>query len=400
MIHEARAILKKSEEEKRALLAEEQQRFDLLHQKAEENIATAERIETQERADAAAEVGMERAVPAVAPQAPVAPVARRATPEYCDSFNSFLRHGLDLMPMQKRTTLQVDSAEGGGMVVASERFVNGILAAADNIVVIRGLATGFQVAYEETLGQPTLDGDLSVFTWAGELTESAEDTGLALGLRELKPKALKRKHVKISKLLLESPKLNTEQIVVDRAAVALANTLESAYCTGTGANQPLGLFTASDLGIGTARDVSTSNTATELRGDNLITVQGTLKTAYQRNARWLFHRDAITQIRKLKDGEGQYLWQPGLQQGEPSLILGKPYVTGDYVPNTFTASSYVGMYGDFTYYYYADAFSGMTIQRLVELYSLTGQIALLFDKLAADGMPVLSEAFVRIKLGT
>lgn len=399
LVNEARGILKKSDEEKRALTAEDQERFDTLHRTAEDHIATAERLEHQERVDALEHEGGEtRVVPPSMPGSEL-PVTRRAQPEYRDSFRSFLRQGLDLMPSQQRATLQVDSAEGGGLVVASEQFVAGILQTADNIVAIRQLARGFQVGYEETLGQPTLDGDLSTFEWAGELTESEEDTGLAFGLRELKPKALKRKHVKMSKRLLESPRLNTEQIVTERAAVALANTLESAYCTGNGANQPLGLFTASEKGINTDRDVSTANTSSEIRGDGLISAQGALKDAYQREARWLFHRDAITQIRKLKDGEGQYLWQPGLQLGEPNLILGKPYVTSDYVPNTFSSSAYVGMYGDFSYYYYADAFSSMTIQRLVELYALTGQVALLFDRLAADGMPVLSEAFVRIKLG-
>jgi len=124
-----------------------------------------------------------------------------------------------------------------------------------------------------------------------------------------------------------------------------------------------------------------------------------LDEAYQGPARWLIHRNGWTLIRKIKTAEGQYIWQPGLQAGAPDVILGKPYHLGGYVPSTYTAGEYVAMYADFSYYWIADAVS-MTIQRLVEKYALTGQIGLLFDKLAVDAQPVLEEAFVRMKLHT
>ncbi len=100
----------------------------------------------------------------------------------------------------------------------------------------------------------------------------------------------------------------------------------------------------------------------------------------------------------MKDGEGRYAWQPGLALGMVNTILGRPYVSSEFAPNTYSAGQYVMLYGDFSYYWIADSLVEMTVQRLVELYSLTGQVGLLFEGMATDGIPALSEAFVRVKL--
>jgi HK97 family phage major capsid protein len=110
---------------------------------------------------------------------------------------------------------------------------------------------------------------------------------------------------------------------------------------------------------------------------------------------WGFHRDSIRQIRKLKATTNEYLWQPSIQAGEPSTILGRPFFMSEYIPNTFTTGLYVGFVGDVSFYHIADALS-MEVQRLVELYSETNQTGFI-GRLETDGMPVLEEAFVRLK---
>jgi HK97 family phage major capsid protein len=158
----------------------------------------------------------------------------------------------------------------------------------------------------------------------------------------------------------------------------------------------LGLFTASDLGIPTSRDIATDNTTTAITADGLINALYGLKEGYQRNARWLFHRDVVKAIRKLKDGDGQYLWAPGIALNQPDTILAKPFLMSEYAPNTFTTGKYVGIVGDFSYYWIADDLN-IEIQRLVELYAATNQIGFVC-RYAGDGMPVLGEAFARVTL--
>jgi HK97 family phage major capsid protein len=144
--------------------------------------------------------------------------------------------------------------------------------------------------------------------------------------------------------------------------------------------------------------VSTDNTATAITADGLINCKYGLSGPWLNsgNLRWVFHRDAVKMIRKLKDGDAQYLWQPGLVADRPDSILGVPVLVSEYAPNTFTASQYVGVIGDLSYYWIADNMS-LEVQRLVELYALTNQDAFV-GRLACDGMPVLEEAFIRVKL--
>lgn len=390
---EGRSIITEVEKrDDKTITKEEETRFDKLHEDAEKKVNTAQRMELQDRADAGfAETPGEVRSVETGDKKTLDDSEKRAAAEAM-----FLSRGVEGMLLEMRATLQMDNDIGGGFISMSERFINKLLKDLDDRMVIRQLATVYKLNRGETLGIPSLDGDIGEYEWgAGELTEAQEDTGLALGKREFKPRDLQRKVIKISRALLENAKMNVEQLVIDRNNYALEVTLEKAFMTGDGAGKPLGLFVASGNGIPTSRDVNTGD-ALGFTGDGLIDIQDTLKDAYQRNARWLFHRNAVTLIRKLKDGDGQYLWNPGLQTGQPNVILGSPYIKAENVPNTYTNGLYAGMYGDFSWYWIADAIA-LSIQRLVEKYATTGQIGLLFDKMAIDGAPVKAEAFVRIK---
>ena len=121
-----------------------------------------------------------------------------------------------------------------------------------------------------------------------------------------------------------------------------------------------------------------------------------MKSPYRSKAVWIFHRDVIEAIALLKDGNGQYIWREGITAGEPDRILNMPVFESEYSPNTFTTGLYLGILGDFSNYWIADALSA-TIQVLVELYAATNQNGY-FLRQETDGMPVLEEAFARVTL--
>jgi hypothetical protein len=181
----------------------------------------------------------------------------------------------------------------------------------------------------------------------------------------------------------------------DRLGYKFGITEEKAFLTGSGVQQPLGVFVASNDGIPTSRDFACSST-TDFTGDDVINSLYALKPQYQDRATGLFSRDFVKKLRTKKDGNGQYLWQPGLVAGQPDRVLNRPYVQSEYVPNTFTTGRYIGMWGDFSWYWIQDSM-GLTIQRLMELFQLKNQIGMLARK-ETDGMPVLAEAFSRLKL--
>lgn len=290
--------------------------------------------------------------------------------------------------------LQADSDIYGGFLYAPMQFVDRLIQAIDNLVYMRQWATIYGVANSESLGFPSLDTDPADPTWTSELAIGSEDSSMAFGRRELKPNPL-AKYIKVSrKLLRKAP--NVESLVMQRLGYKFAVTQENAFLNGLGVGQPLGVFVASNNGIGTSRDVSTGNTTTAMTFDGLKEAKYTLKQGYWRNARWIFHRDGIKQLAKLKDGDGQYLWQPGVVAGEPDRLLGFPVFSSEYAPNTFTSALYVGILGDFSFYWIADSLE-MEMQRLEELYAATNQVGFI-GRLETDGAPVLAEAFVRVKL--
>ena len=276
-----------------------------------------------------------------------------------------------------------------------EQFVHQLIKFMDDSVFIRGLATVFQVPTAASLGAPSLDADISDADWTTELATGDEDNTMAFGKRNLHPHPF-AKLVKISRQLLRQAMMNPETLVQQRLAYKFAITEEKGFATGTGAGQPLGLFTASSQGISTGRDVSADNTTTSITFDGLINALYSLKVQYHKNASWVFHRDAIKQIAKLKDGDSNYIWQPSVIPGRPDMILGRPLVMSEYVPNTFTTGLYVGMIADFSHYWIADAMD-MQVQRLDELYARTNQVGFIGRK-ETDGMPVLEEAFARVTL--
>ena len=385
LVDQARAMLEKAEAEKRDFSAEEQTNYDALFAdmaKLDKKIENVRKLGTADD-------------PEFRTSEPSRPEGGQAgNPEderRIAAFDAFLSTG-ELRPELR--ALQADSDSAGGYYTAPQQFVDKLIQAIDDEVFIRQWATKNTVTNAQSLGVPTLAADPADADWTSELGTGNEDSSMAFGKRELFPKPL-AKRIKVSnKLLRLSP--NVEELVIARLKYKFGISWEKAGMTGSGANQPLGVFTASADGISTARDVSTDNTTTAFTADGLKNAKYSLKATYWPRARWGFHRDAVKMLAKLKDGEGRYLWQGSVQVGQPDMLEGLPLFTSEYAPNTFTTGLYVGILGDFSYYWTADALDFST-QRLNELYAATNQTGFI-GRLESDGMPVLEEAFIRVKL--
>lgn len=394
-VADARAILDKADAEKRALTAEEDGKYNEIFGKSEElrtRIEREEKLAESERESAAVALrekkeGKEGGEPEAR--------GARGSEEYRASFRRFLVSGREALTANEVRALQSDVDTAGGYMVMPEQMVAGLIKAVDDLVHIRTKATKHPVSMAASLGIPTLTADPADADWTGEILTGSEDSTMAFGKRELRPHPL-AKRLKISaKLLRMTPA--TEALVMARLAYKFAISQEKAFLTGSGSNQPLGIFTASNDGITTARDVSTGNTSTAVTFDGLISAKFALKGQYWNKAEWLFHRDVLATITKLKDGNGQYLWRESVRAGEPDRLLNLPVSMSEYAPNTMTTQLYVGILGDFSHYWIADALD-MQVQRLTELYAETNQVGFI-GRMESDGQPVLAEAFARVKLG-
>jgi HK97 family phage major capsid protein len=395
-IHDARAILDKADAEKRSLTTEEDAKYKEIFGKSEELRASIEREEKLAEAerDAAAAARTEQRAQPPGGQPPEQRDNPRATEEYRSAFRRFLVGGRNALTETEVRALQSNVDTAGGYMVMPQQMVDGLIKAVDDLVHVRARATKFSVTTASSLGVPTLTADPADADWTAELLTGSEDSTMAFGKRELHPHPL-AKRIKISnKLLRQTPAI--EALVMARLAYKFAISQEKAFLTGHGVNQPLGIFTASNDGITTARDISTGNTTTSPTFDGLISAKFGLKGQFWAKAEWLFHRDVLAVISKLKDGNGQYIWRESVRAGEPDRLLNLPVSMSENAPNTLTTGLYVGILGDFSHYWIADALD-MQMQRLTELYAETNQTGFI-GRMESDGMPVLAEAFTRVKL--
>lgn len=375
----------------RAMTAEEEQnwaRLDATLQSLEGEIKRGERVRDAER----------RAVEDTKPadsEPGNSKGGRSYSAETRSAFNRALAYGVHSLSPDEARDLQADSDTAGGYLTPDMQFMNELIKAVDDQTIMRQVSRVIPVNGADSLGAPVLDNRAGAATWGTELTVATADSTMSFGRRELTPHDLTI-YIKVSQKLLQKSGIPAEQLVRDELAYSAAITEEQGFLSGSGSGQPLGVFTASTLGISTGRDVSTGNTSTAIGADGLIEAKHSLKANYWPRARWIFHRTAIKNIRKLKDGDGQYLWQPGIAAGLPAQICEVPYLISEYAPSTFTTGLYVGIIGDFSRYWIADDM-GMSLQRLNELLALTNQVGFI-GRMRVDGMPVLEEAFARVTL--
>jgi HK97 family phage major capsid protein len=388
-IASARVFVDKADAEKRGLNDDETKQYDAFMAEAvtlRESIERETRLQEEERSAAAAGIaGLEKK----SIQTPEVELRTKA-------FRNYIVGGKAGLAPEELRALSAGSPTAGGYLVAPEEFVAQLIKAVDDLVFVRQRATKFRLTSSASLGAPSLDANPADADWTTELLTGNEDSTMAVGKRTLTPSPF-AKRIKVSNKLIQIGAINPEALVLDRLAYKFSITEEKGFMTGDGNGKPLGLFTASANGISTGRDYSTSNAATAPTFDGLIGAKYTLKGAYWPKAAWMFHRDCLAILAKIKDGDGQYIWRESVRAGEPDTLLNMPVNMSEYVPNTFTTGLYVGILGDFSNYWIADALD-IQIQRLTELYAETNQVGFIGRK-ECDGMPVLEEAFVRVKLG-
>lgn len=399
-VAEARKIKDLADKANRAMSVEERNAFDLFiadSQKYKAQIDDEERLLETER---------ELATQAIAKQEEKREGGADPRDEFRNSaFRKMILEGERHLNVEELVSLRKEMIESrglsagtdikGGFTLTPQEFVNQLLVNVKNRVFMRGLAKIIPLNGSMSCGVPTLDTDVGDADWTPEVGTVSEDTNLAFGKRELKPHPLS-KLVKVSEPLLRNSALPIEGIVNDRMAYKFGVAMEKAYLTGNGSQQALGVFTASDDGIPTSRDISEGNTTTEITADNIIATQYSLKAQYMATAQWLFHRDALKMIALIKDGNGRYMFNLSEKPGVPDMLNGRPLMMSEFAPNTFTAGQYVGMLADFSHYWIADSLA-LQFRRLNELFALNNQIGFI-GRMETDGMPVLAEAFSRIKL--
>lgn len=377
-IAEMKAINEKLIAEKRSFNDEEKVAYEALE--AEVRQLTAE-IEAEERQ--AALNGFTTSAPAVSEG------EQRNKNTEDSEFRQYLTDG----NLESRTAMTV--GDGGG-ALAPKEYVAEVIQGLDAEAPVYAKVRKVPLSRVSGVEAPALDTDASDADWTTEVPNSAisADTALKYKKVTITPETL-AKLVLVSKKLIKCSAIPVEQLVKERLTAKVAKAFENGILNGTGANQqPLGVFTASNNGVSTGRDVETAGSA--LTADDFIEMKMKLKPGYRKNAVWVMNTAILKDAMKLKDNNGQYIWEKGLIENEPDTILGIPVIESELAPSTKTAGSYIAVLGDFSKYWFAYV-DQLEIQVLLEKYADTLQVGYLANILAG-GAPVLGEAFARLKV--
>lgn len=190
--------------------------------------------------------------------------------------------------------------------------------------------------------------------------------------------------IKITEELLYDNAFNLESYITTQFGKALANAEEDAFLNGDGKGKPLGLLDATG-----GAQVGVTSAGASVTADDVINLVYSLKRPYRKNAAFLSNDKCVAALRTLKDANGQYLWQPSMQAGEPDRVLGYQLYTSEYFPEPAAGKPCVA-FGDFSYYNIGDR-GTRSFQQLRELFAGNGMIGYV-AKERVDGKLILPEA--------
>ena len=210
--------------------------------------------------------------------------------------------------------------------------------------------------------------------------------------------------IRVSNELLHDSAFDIAGYIAQRLGRRFGNCEENAFINGTGvsndpsdhASQPTGILTS------LTEPAVTTEDATTITFDDVYKLFYGLKGPYRQKAKFLCNETVLLQLMLLKDGNGRYLWKPGLEIGKPDTILGHEIYTSTYMPaitnvGATDAGKKVLLFGDFDYYWIADR-TNRSMKRLDELYAVNDQVGFLGTQ-RVDGKLILPEAMQALALG-
>jgi HK97 family phage major capsid protein len=301
----------------------------------------------------------------------------RASDEYGQAFWKAMR---SKNSFEVQNALQIGTDSEGGYLVPDE-FERTLIEALEEENIFRQLAKVITTSSgDKKIPVVASKGTASWVDEEGVIPESDDAFGqVTIGAYKLATM------IKVSEELLNDSIFNLETYIAREFARRIGAKEEEAFFTGDGSGKPTGIFNATGgAGLGV-----TTSSATAITLDEIMDLFYSLKAPYRKKAVFTMNDATVKLIRKLKDGSGQYLWQPSVQAGQPDTILNRPVKTSTYVP-TVAAGAKAIAFGDFSYYWVTDR-QGRAFQRLNELYAVTGQVGFKATQ-RVDGKLILAEA--------
>ena len=382
------SILDTAEAENRDLTAEERSAYDAAEAELDTVTGDLERVERH-----ATRGGFD--APASTPETPDHRESGDGEAEYREAFNAYLKRGMAELDGDQRQILRkgfvadgetraqsVGTAAAGGYTVP-QGFRAQIIERLKDYGAVRNVATVITTDTGAALPWPTNDDTGNVGALLAENTQVTEQD-LTLGTAQLDAYKYTSKLTRVSLELIQDSAFDIESFIVRKHGERLGRITNQHFTTGTGTSQPNGIVTGATSGV-------TAASGTLITADELIELVHSVDPAYRGRGQFMLSDTALKVVRKLKDSNGMYLWQPSVQAGVASSLFGHGYVVNQdmAVPAVNVKSV---LFGDFEAGYVVREVMGIQSIRFDERYMDFFQVAFA-SFLRADGEVQDSNAY-------
>jgi HK97 family phage major capsid protein len=282
---------------------------------------------------------------------------------YCDIFGDYLRYDEKGLEATELKALQAGIDADGGYTITPE-VSSKIISRIFESDPIRQLASVMSISTGAL--EMLEDLDEAEATWEGERVATDETGTPQLNMKRI-PVHIMSARPRATQVLLDDSGINVESWLSNKVATKFARKEGASFVTGTGVGQPTGFGTydawdtAGTFEFGKVEQQNMGH-ASQFTTDGLLKVKFRLLEEYLMRSTWLTNRLNVLDIMLLKDGDGQYIWRPGLTEGTPSILLGLPLRMSTTVATT--ASSALAIYlADWKEFYMIVDRQGISVQR-------------------------------------
>ena len=376
----AKAFVESRQDANGLLSAEDSAAYDKMEAEVVEMGKTIERMERQEALDLELDRPTARAITDKpnTPESKPAPKKPTATDEYNAAFWRVMRD--KAVHPDVYNVLRIGEDEHGGYLVPDE-YQRTLIEALQEQNIFRQLAHVISTSSGDRKIPVAVSKGTAAWIDENAAYPESDDSFGQISISAYKLATM----IKVSDELLHDSVFDVPSYIAREFARRIGAAEEEAFFVGDGAGKPTGILSAT----GGAEIGVTAASATAITFDEVMDLYYSLRSPYRRSAVFIMNDSTVKALRKLKNGNGDYIWQPSVTAGTPDTILNRPVYTSAFVP-TLAGSAKPILFGDMNYYWIADR-EGRRFQRLNELYAPNGQVGFLSSE-RVDGKLILPEA--------
>lgn len=376
----AKAFVESRQDANGLLSAEDSATYDKMEADVVEMGKTIERMERQEALDLELDRPTARAITDKPNTPDGKPVAKKATAtdEYKTAFWRVMRD--KAVHPDVYNVLRIGEDEHGGYLVPDE-YQRTLIEALQEQNIFRQLAHVISTSSGDRKIPVAVSKGTAAWIDENAAYPESDDSFGQISISAYKLATM----IKVSDELLHDSVFDVPSYIAREFARRIGAAEEEAFFVGDGVGKPTGILSAT----GGAEIGVTAASATAITFDEVMDLYYSLRSPYRKSAVFIMNDSTVKALRKLKNGNGDYIWQPSVTAGTPDTILNRPVYTSSFVP-TLEGSAKPILFGDMHYYWIADR-EGRRFQRLNELYAPNGQVGFLSSE-RVDGKLILPEA--------